>query len=198
VGANRTQPLTLIAAAAIALAATAGGGSAWAQTGDDAPSDQETMRVAIQRAPVSDLPPPSELLGGKITVFVDGVECGTIEVAAGPGEAELGTIVADSRIGASVDDPSACRRAGAEVTFVNGYGHELFTRTVFTPGADFVLTNLAPAAYPQSGGPTDLPSAGSGGLAGSGAAWSWGVLALAVLVGLAGAAGALRLVRVRT
>lgn len=153
----------------------------YAQSPPENPSER-AMRIQLLQPPPLELPPASELLGTTVTVFVGGVECGVIQVPGGEADNQRGAIIAAIEIGSDTG-PSECRVEGAPITFINGYGHELFERTTFEFRGVYLLQNLAPVAYASTGPSTveGLSSIGSQNSSGGLAAAELGLLSAAAV-----------------
>ena len=119
---------------------------------------------------------PSSILEGSLTVRVDGVICSETTLPPVENRGDLaGQVVATILV--TPQQPDACNREGAEVTFWNGRELLLFETTTFEGGGLNVLTNFAPSANQpgiagdgagaNSGPPVYLPGTGTGGLGGS-------------------------------
>lgn len=110
------------------------------------PASTAPVQPMTIRLPETDDPPPGlsvgELVAGRLSVFGDGVLCGSFNAAAGVSLA-VGTVV----------QPDACRREAAVLELVDGMGRRLAQSFNFEPGATERLENFAPvppgSVYPQ-------------------------------------------------
>ena len=134
---------------------------------------------------------------GRLTVYADGVACGTIRFQPDDGvNLPRLAVVATFAVGLPTQ-PEACQREGARIHFVNGYPSDLVTDTTLRQGATVQILNLAPfppnaGAPADAGAPSLLPSGGTGGLAQSA---DDARVPLAILAGLFAATGVLVLSR---
>jgi hypothetical protein len=102
---------------------------------------------------------------GTVSVFADGVLCASIPVASGPALDSAGS--AHLHVGGA-EQPAACSREGATITFVNGNGQTLVEKRTLIIGVSQPLANIG-VEPPGTGGsamllaPTGLAISYSGG-----------------------------------
>ncbi len=134
----RNSALASFAAlAAINTSGLAITGSVWAQ--------MPTVPTPAQAAPVVIVIPANAAgeVVRTVTAFAEGQECATVDVTRGEAALLLGL----------PDQPEACGREGAGITFVDGNGNRLFVTLTARVGVTQTLTNLAPVP-PSTGAPS--------------------------------------------